>query len=500
MNVLNQIKTGAILSYLTLLTSVVVTLFYTPILIKQLGQAEYGVYTLIVSFVGYLTVLDMGLGNAIVRYIARTRANNDRTTESKLSGLFLILFSFLGFLVAIIGFVMYKQLDNLFGAKMTVEELELAKTLTLLLILNFSLSFPLSVFGAIVQAHERFIFLKFTNIIKVLITPFIIIPLLLLGEASVMVVAVTTILNLLFLLFNVYYAIFKLKLKVTFEKIDKHLLKEIIIYSAFIFFNAIMDKIYWSTDQIILGSVSGINQVAIYAIGMQFITLYMSIATAISGLYLPKVSIMEKNKSTDKEFSDLFINIGHIQALIIFYVIGGFIAIGKDFISLWLSDTYIKAYWIVVIIFIPLSVIWTQTIGIPILQAKNRHKFRSLVYLITAIINIFVTIPLATKYGELGAAITTAIFLTISHIIIMNIYYNKVVKIDIISFYKTIFSPFVIVCITIIVTLILNKQVTFVEGWLKLILLILFYSVTYIVICGFFNNEMRNRIKRSVVK
>lgn len=497
---MNQIKTGAFLSYLTLLTSVVVTLFYTPILIKQLGQSEYGVYTLIAAFIGYLTILDMGLGNAIVRYIARTRSNNDKETESKLSGLFLILFSFLGILVAIIGFILYKQLDNLFGAKMTIEEMNLAKTLTFILVLNFSLSFPLSVFGAIVQAHERFIFLKFTNIIKVLITPFIIIPLLLLGNGSVMVVAVTTILNLLFLLLNVYYAFFKLKVKVTFGNFDKQLIKEIVIYSAFIFLNAIMDKLYWSTDQIILGAFSGINQVAIYAIGMQFITLYMSIATAISGLYLPKVSLMEKNKSTDKEFSDLFINIGHIQALIIFYVIGGFIAIGKDFISLWLSETYLKAYWVAVVIFIPLSVIWTQTIGIPILQAKNRHKFRSIVYLITAIFNIFITIPLATKYGELGAAITTAFFLTISHIIIMNIYYYKIIKIDIISFYKKIFPPFVILSITVIVTLLLNKEVTFVVGWIKIILLILLYTVTYVVLCLFLDKETRNRLKRTLVK
>lgn len=499
-NILNQIKIGAALSYLTLLASIVVTLFYTPILIKQLGQAEYGVYTLIVAFVGYLTILDMGLGNAIVRYIARTRSNKDKEAESKLSGLFLILFSILGILVAIIGFVMYKQLDTLFGDKMTIEELDIAKKLTLILILNFSLSFPLSVFGAIVQAYERFIFLKLTNIVKVFITPFIIIPLLLLGDGSVMVVSVTTALNLLFLLFNVYYAVFKLKVRVTFQKIDKELLREIIIYSAFIFLNAIMDKLYWSTDQIILGSVAGVNQVAIYAIGMQFITLYMSIATAISGLYLPKVSIMEKNKSSNKEFSDLFIKIGYIQGFIIFYVVGGFVAVGKDFITLWLSHTYLKAYWIVIIIFLPLSLIWTQTIGIPILQAKNRHKFRSLIYLITSLINIIVTIPLATKYGELGAAFTTALFLTISHIIIMNIYYYKAIKIDVISFYKKISIPFIITCITILLTVLLNRELVFLKGWSKIMLLILFYTILYSALCALSDKEIRNRVKRIVIR
>lgn len=494
---MNQIKMGAVLSYASLLITIGITLFYTPILVKNLGQVEYGVYSLMAAFVGYLTVLDMGLGNAIVRYVARTRANNDRKQEAKLSGMFLILFTLLGVLVTLVGMVMYYQIDLLFDNTLASEELVLAKMIAIILVANFALSFPLSVFGAIVQAHERFIFLKMTNIIRTVITPLVIVPMLFLGHGSVMIVTITSILNIIFLLLNVWYCFKKLNVKIKFEKFDKALLKEILIYSSFIFLNAIMDKIYWSTDQIIIGAVNGANQVAVYAIAMQFIMVYMSIATAISGLFLPKVSIMEINGASDKEFSDLFIKIGKIQAILIYYVVGIFFLVGSEFIYLWIGKEYANAFYIVVIILTPLSIIWTQTIGIPILQAKNKHVFRSVIYLIVSIVNIIVSIPVAEKYGEIGVAIVTALCLLVSHIFFMNIYYWKKIHLDIFSFWKSISKNIAITIISVGCLYYLKVKVIADISWTILIFYGVIYSVIYFVSIYFFDldNTKREQIQ-----
>ena len=446
---MNQIKSGAILSYISLILSVGIALIYTPILINNLGQSEYGVYSLMAAFVGYLTILDMGLGNAIVRYVARTRANNDREQESKLSGMFLMLFLILGVLVVIAGSIMYYQIDLLFGNKLEFEDLQLAKTMAIILIANFALSFPLSVFGAIVQAHERFVFLKLTNIIRTFLTPVIIVPMLFLGYGSVMVVALTSIMNILFLLLNVWYCFNKLNVRVKFEKFDKKLLKEVLIYSIFIFINAIMDKIYWSTDQVILGAVSGAGQVAIYAVAMQFIMIYMSMSTAISGLFLPKVSIMEMNGATNKAFSDLFIKIGRIQSLVMAFILGEFIVIGLPFIELWLDETYRDVYVIALIIMIPFTIPLIQNIGISILQAKNLHGFRSIAFIITAIINVIISIPVAKDYGYIGVSLITGITLFVNQVIILNTYYYIKLKINIPHFWMSVLSNFIVTIIAV---------------------------------------------------
>ena len=61
----NEIKIGAILSYIIVGINILIGFIYTPILIRTLGQAEYGLYSLVYSFMSYLTILDFGLGNCL---------------------------------------------------------------------------------------------------------------------------------------------------------------------------------------------------------------------------------------------------------------------------------------------------------------------------------------------------------------------------------------------------------------------------------------------------
>ena len=71
---INQLKAGAILSYVSIGLNNIVGLLYTPFMLRMLGQNEYGLYSLVASVVSYLTVLDLGFANAIVRYTAKFRA------------------------------------------------------------------------------------------------------------------------------------------------------------------------------------------------------------------------------------------------------------------------------------------------------------------------------------------------------------------------------------------------------------------------------------------
>ena len=56
----NQIKAGAILSYLTQLVHILSALIYTPIMLRLLGQTEYGLYQLAASVISYLSILTLG--------------------------------------------------------------------------------------------------------------------------------------------------------------------------------------------------------------------------------------------------------------------------------------------------------------------------------------------------------------------------------------------------------------------------------------------------------
>ena len=62
-----QIKEGAFLSYFSIGVNILSGLLYTPWMVNQIGQSNYGLYTLAHSLISLLLV-DFGLSSATARY------------------------------------------------------------------------------------------------------------------------------------------------------------------------------------------------------------------------------------------------------------------------------------------------------------------------------------------------------------------------------------------------------------------------------------------------
>lgn len=437
---MNQRRWGAILSYVNTIATVIVGLVYTPVMLRLLGQSEYGLYSLIGSVVGYLSVLDMGLGNTIVRYTSKNRVDGTPQKEAELNGLFLFVYSIIGLICVGIGAILYFNIDNLFGATLNAGELHRARIMMILLIFNFAFSFPLSIFASILTAYEKFIFLRVSNILRVIINPLLVLPFLYWGYGSVMMVVVSTILNFACLLANAFYCFYFLHVHFARGHFAIGFLREIAAYSFFIFLNAIMDKVYWGTGQFVLGIVSGTVQVAIYAIAMQFMMMYMNFSTAISGVMLPKVTMMVTSKAPISELSQLMTRIGRLQYIVVGYIFVMFFLVGKQFIQLWAGENYEAAYPIVLLLMFAMLIPLLQNVGISILQAMNLNRYRMTMYSICAFIDVIISFPLAYQFGGMGCAIGTAGSLILSTGFIMNRYYAKKIGLDIKGFWLSILS------------------------------------------------------------
>ena len=124
-------------------------------------------------------------------------------------------------------------------------------------------------------------------------------------------VIVTSFYSLAFHAITVYYCLKKLKMKISFnfKNIDKVFLKEIFVYSFFIFLNIVVDNIYTNTDQVILGNVAGTIAISIYAVGAKISTINTNFSTTISGLFFPRINKTLEQEDGDKKVSDLFIKV-----------------------------------------------------------------------------------------------------------------------------------------------------------------------------------------------
>ena len=478
---INQLKAGAVLSYVAIGLNNIVGLLYTPYMLRMLGQNEYGLYSLVASVVAYLTVLDLGFANAIVRYTAKFRAENKIQEQYEMFGMFFILYCGIGLIAFLIGLGLYFNVDVLFDATMNTEDLYKIRVMMLLMVFNIAFTFPMSIWGAIITAYENFVFQKLVNIARIILNPLVMILLLSIGYKAIAMVVVITLFNVATLCINAWYCKYQLNIKVKFARFKWGFLKEVSVYSFWIFLNAIMDRIYWSTGQFVLGMFAGAVAVAIYAVAIQLEHIFMSFSTAISGVFLPKVTAMVAKGNSEKEISDLFIRTGRIQYLIMAFILTGFILFGKQFVILWAGSGYEEAYYISLLFFIPLTVPLIQNLGITILQARNQMKFRSSLYVVIAICSLGISIPLAKLYGGVGCAVGTASALVAGQIIAMNIYYYKRIHIDIPLFWKEILKMSVAPAALGIIGWFLLQQVEL-NTVILLISYILVFSIIYLVV------------------
>lgn len=422
---ISQKKAGALLSYLSEAVKILTTLVYTPIMLRLLGQSEYGLYQLVSSVVSYLGLLSLGFGSSYVRFYSRCKAAKDEDEEARLNGMFMLIFTAIAVVCVLCGFVLETNITTIFGSGLTEAEYATARVLMAIMVLNLAITFPNTVFNCIITAHEQFIFQKSLILMQYVFNPFLTLPLLIMGYGSVGMVLVTTFLTIVTTILNIYYCFVRLHVRFSFRNLKPALLKEMWIFTFFIFLNQIIDQINWSIDKFLLGRMAGTTAVAVYGIGGQINTLYVQFSSSISNVFGPHVNRIVAERDDDWELTKVLTRVGRVQFYVLALILSGFIFFGHPFVLHWAGKDYSDSYGVALLLIAPVTIPLIQNLGIEIQRARNKHQARSIVYFFIAIGNIFLSIPLIRIMGPKGAALGTAISLLIGNGLFMNFYYQR---------------------------------------------------------------------------
>lgn len=438
----NQLKAGVLLSYISIAINSVIQVVYTPVMLRLLGQNEYGLYTLTGSVISYLGLLSFGIGGAYLRFYSAERAKKDDEAVAKLNGMFLLVYCSVGILAILGGTILSANASVVFGEKLTAEELSSAKLLLVLMAANLAISLPNSVFTSYISACEQYIFQRILQIASSILNPFLALPLMLMGYGSLALVLASLLMTVLTLVCNVWYCFQKANMRICFRKLHWGLLKDVYTFSFFIFLNQVIDQVNWNVDSYLLGRFWGTATVAVYGLASRINSLYLSFSTAISSVFAPKINrIVAEKQDPNRELLSLMVKVGRIQAMVLGLLLMGLITLGKPFL-LWLgkSDAYLDSYPVMLMLIVPVSVPLIQNIGLEIQRAKNKHRFRSLIYAVMAFMNVLLSIPLSKRNGATGAAFGTMVSLVLGNIIIMNWYYHTHLGMNMREFWRGIFA------------------------------------------------------------
>ena len=268
-----------------------------------------------------------------------------------------------------------------------------------------------------------------------------------------------------------------------------------------IFMVSVIDQIFFRTNQIILGVISGTMAVAIYSISAIIYMNYMALSQAISGVYLPHITELIAKKESIKVLSNLFIKIARWQYFILSLVLSTFIIFGKQFIDIWAGKGFEDAYWITLLIIIPFTIDLIQNIGLAILQAQNKYNFRAKIYVCMGIVNICLSIPLGLNFGGIGCAFSTGIIMFIGHGLIMNWYYANVTGLAIKEFWHQI-GRITIGVIGITTLFYLINFFSISEDKIFFLVKLIIYTAVYVYIMYrfFMNIDEQGKVKKILLK
>lgn len=170
---------------------------------------------------------------------------------------------------------------------------------------------------------------------------------------------------------------------------------------------------------------------------------------------------------------------GRLQYIIIALVVSGFIVFGKQFVVLWAGTDYTESYYVALLVMIPVTVPLIQNTGLSIVMAQNKHRFRSVVYLIIAVANAISTVFAIEYWGIIGAAACSAVSYIIGQGFIMNWYYWKRTGINIPLFWKNILKMSPVPVIMTIAGIVVTGYIS-VDNWGALFVGIIIYCIIYL--------------------
>lgn len=477
----NELKAGVLLSYVNLAIGMIIPLIYTPIMLRLLGQAEYGLYSLSNSVISYLSLLTFGLGGSILRYLTKVRTLGGKDALEHTAGLFVTVYGVIAVISFAVGVCLTHFTGTFFAKGLTAWETQRLNVLIVIMSLSAAVSLLCVPYSSLIICYERYIFRRIIEIISTIAGPIFNLIVLYAGFASVGMAIVSVIIQIIFLGLYMFYCSSSLKIHPQFRNLPLDMLKDIFSFTVFVFLSSIADLMYWSTDKILLGAMVSSSAVAVYNVGATFNSMLQKLST-LSGVFSPRVNQYVFSGHKIEDFSELMIRVGRVQYLVLSLVLSGFITFGQVFIVMWAGEGYDEAYMVALLTMIPLVIPLIQSIAFATITAQNRHQFRSIVYIVLAFLNVIGTYFLIPRMGMIGAALCTCIVFLLGHGLIMNWFYYKKIGLDIPEFWKNIAKMTIVPLVMIIGSFLLQRYIFQVQSLLQLLVEICIYTAIFCVL------------------
>ena len=479
---INQRKTGFVLSTLQMIISTLVGMFFTPFLIRSLGDIEYGLFQLMSTTVGYLAILDMGMTSTVTQFILKGQSKEEtEITEASVVKVSLVFYSIVSLFVIVLFSILTVNLAAVYPATINSANIAHARKLFAILSATLILTLMNHTFTGIEIAYEKYTVAKGIEIIRHVLRIAVLLVLFQWKKDAELIVITDFILALAFLCFDIFYFKYKIRIDLKSGKINKTVFRRIFTFSVFVLFQLVVNKINNGVDQLILGRYVDLKMVGIYSVALTFASMYQSIGGLLPGVSIPRFTRLVTTHAEKEEVTETCARYGRFQYMILMLFVTGIILYGEQFFSCWTKEYNATYLWgITLLIMLPQIFEFIETPIFYVMKAKEKQAGRSIILVVMAVINVIISLILIKYDPVYGCAIGTCISFTLGNCILTNIYYHRVVQVSIPRFYLILVKKLMPATLAVAAAGILINQIPG-SGWVNLIIKCVVYTAVYLL-------------------
>lgn len=491
-----QIRYGAVLSYLGIVVYILVGLLYTPWMIRCIGKDDYGLYTLAYSIVA-LFVFDFGISAAIQRFVAKYLAEGNKEKVNHCVSLVYKLYLYIDAAILLILAVVYFLIPYIYR-ELTAIQISRLEVVFVMAGLFSVISFPFIPLNGILSAHEKFVQLKTCDLLSKVLTVSINVVCLLCGGGLYDLVLTNVLVGLFVITMKFFIVRRQTDIKVKFGYHDKSEMRSLLSFSGWTTVVALCQRCIFNIAPSILGMFAGAAVIAVLGISISLEAYTYTFACALNGLFLPKISRILYDKG---DILPLMIRVGRIQILTLGIILIGFFVVGRDFIMAWLGSGYEEAYVCTLLLITPAFLLLPADIADQTLIASGNVRYRAFVFLIMAVVNIPLSVVMTKYFGLVGLAVSIFMAYMVRNVALYYVYYTKL-HVNIMKFARGSYLKMLPGLLVSGGCAYFLSHFLHIGGWNSVLLKVLIVVICYILGMGMLamNSDEKSMVKKIVRK
>ncbi|MBI2804456.1 MAG: oligosaccharide flippase family protein [Planctomycetes bacterium] len=374
-----------------------------PFLIRRLGETNYGLWVLIGSLTSYFGLLDLGVRGSIGRFIALHRARGDQEAVNATLSTSMAILGTLAFLAVVGVLALVVVFFQLF--EVSPDEVANVRLALVIVGLNLALSFPFSLFDAILWAYQRFDLLNAIDIPTILVRTVLTFALID-GEGDLVTLAVLTllsaVLNAAAKAVASYYLDRGLRIKVGLVR--REMAGALFGYGFWHFLLTVTVLVSGQMSLLIVGAMLSVGLVTVYSIAHRLVGIAGAFLNAVTGVLTPVATTNHAEDQAERQ-QDLFIAGGKYCLALGLFFWGFFFFLGQSLLLLWLGSEQSGAAELLILMASGLILPMSQRVTHSILLGMGRHKVIALVGVAESFAGTILALAVAGRFGLIGVCL-----------------------------------------------------------------------------------------------